>query len=100
MISQIKIRQPNVIQLIKKVDIPKELVLEIEDYKKRNFFPVKFSVGEKVYCPNCLKAFAIMKAKEMNLGEEIIYRLEKEMRCTAGHNGYYKDKNKIVGIKK
>ena len=84
-------------ELSEEIDFPKELVKEVEKFKERNFFSIPSS-QEKAYCTSCLKAFAISKAKEMNLGNEIISNLEKKIDSDKGHSGYYQDRDVIIKI--
>jgi hypothetical protein len=72
---------------------PKEFLVELEEFIRRNsVVKIKGECGLYVdhCCDKCLKAYAIKKAKSINLGRkgmEILEKIEKE----CGHDGYYLD---------
>lgn len=81
------------------VSIPSALIKEIDVFIERNYL-VKIngkldrSGGKRIKfkcCPRCLKAFALIKANEMNLGRETIELLGLWFDCETGHDGYYLD---------
>src|SRR3989338_8167535 len=88
----------DVLKLVQSADLPEALVKEVERFKQRNFFAFSTKQGreDKAYCPNCLKAFAIFKAREMKLGDKVVSELEDKIESDLGHNGYYQDGDKIV----
>jgi len=71
--------------------IPDALIAELEEFSSRN-------VIEEGYCEMCLKAYALRKAKEIQLDKKAIEFLENAFDCKTGHMGYYLDENKIIKI--
>jgi len=76
--------------------------LEAQDFLKKETVSflrrnILFSKPNKAYCcPQCLKAFLIIKSKEAP--SPLIDRLIKNMRCEAGHNGYFLDSGELKSL--
>lgn len=85
------------------ISIPDALVKEMDKFVERNALvdlgeeAVSKGKGREVKCryrccPSCLKAFALIKASEMKLGQESIDLLDAMFDCDTGHDGYYLDR--------
>ena len=88
----------------KKSGFPEEFINEVKRYAKRNAFTLDYTIHDRqknkirVCCSQCLKAHALEKARKMNLGNELIKKIEEMFECEAGHNGYYIDKEELKKI--
>lgn len=78
--------------------IPDDFLSEIERFKDRN--AIIEDEDEQICCVQCLKAYALKKAEEEQLGDEAIKELNKMLDggIEAGHNGYYMDAGELVKI--
>lgn len=81
------------------IGIPEQLFEEIEKYGKNNVIWIENTIhGKKCMhgrvCLRCIKAFSITKAKELNLGEEVIEFISKRFDCETGHRGYFLNNEK------
>src|SRR3989338_697238 len=71
----------------KKIEIPYEFIKEINKYARRNSFTFDYTIHKnktsniRVCCTQCVKAHALEKAKEMNLGKDAIYALDEIFEC-------------------
>jgi hypothetical protein len=75
----------------------------MEDYAEKNdLVKSVFYIDEmnSLYkcCPNCLKAHALVKARELGVEEETINSLSKLFKGEIGHNGYYLDEDELIKI--
>lgn len=82
---------------------PDELINEMEEYAKRNDL-VKSDVyiqDSSIHkcCPSCLKAHALVKARELGVKEDTINHLTKFLKGEIGHDGYYLDEEELIKIK-
>jgi len=85
------------ISLEGKVEFPKEFLEKVESFIQRNSVAVD-EKKRKVCCGKCLKAYSKKLANEMNLESGIQDFLEKEIKETEGHDGYFIDKEKLIKI--
>lgn len=80
--------------------IPLALLDEMKLFCSRNvlIFPLREPNSFEAYpcCQRCLKAFAIEKAKELELGEGVLALLDKMFDCETGHDGYYLDGEHVL----
>ncbi len=74
--------------------IPDELLWELEEFASRNIAP---HTNGRICC-RCLKAYALKKAGDMNMSENIIKFLKTAFTCEAGHNSYYMDNGRLIKI--
>jgi hypothetical protein len=85
------------------VYIPEVLVKQMDNFVERNAIidlgknAVSNGKDSEVQgrykcCQSCLKAFALIKASEMKLGQDTIDLLDAMFDCDTGHDGYYLDK--------
>jgi hypothetical protein len=78
--------------------IPDDFLSEMERFKDRN--TIVENGDEQICCVQCLKAYALKKADEIELGDEAIRELNKMLDggIEVGHNGYYMDAGELVKI--
>lgn len=91
------------INLLKKGAIfPDELINEMEEYAERNDL-----VNSNVYieedsihkcCPNCLKAHAFVKGRELGVNEKTMSQITNFLKGEIGHYGYYLDRDELIKI--
>lgn len=93
------------VKLLKKgVMLSDSLINEIEDFVNRNdLVKSEFYLEEanSLYkcCPNCLKAHALVKAREFGFNEESIKILSTLFKGDIGHyGGYYLDGDELIKI--
>lgn len=83
--------------LLHGVIIHDDLIAEIDLFCQRN----NYKRPEKelhTCCPNCLKAHAFMKAKEIGVSEEGIDIIFSVLKGSLGHEGYYLDGDELIKI--
>ncbi|MBI5803914.1 hypothetical protein HY450_01585 [Candidatus Pacearchaeota archaeon] len=76
-------------------NVPEKLLIEMENFIKRNSLinPASFIDGSPVYycCPKCLKAYSLQTIKKMSLGKEVKELIKELLICESGHNNYFID---------
>ncbi len=88
-------------RLIRRVSLPNEFLRDLEDFEERNSLvePKAAHVHRVgVCCKQCLKAYALARAKELHLECSKIAPLFVLFNCEAGHNGYFEDNGQIVAV--
>ena len=83
--------------LKKGIIIPDNLIAELEEYSSRNYLPELSSQIIKC-CPDCLKAHAMVTAREFGLDSRATSFLSTLLNGKAGHNGHYLDKERVVSM--
>lgn len=83
--------------------LPKEVIDEMSEFTKRNsliVFATCLEGQEPCYkcCEQCLKAHAIKKCKELELGKKSCELINEVFLCEAGHDGHYVDDGELVRI--
>jgi len=81
--------------------LPDSLLVEMENFAKKNALAVSESNGNKFHhcCVKCLKAHALKKAREIKLDEKRMSWLMDMFGGEAeGHEGYYIDGEELVKI--
>lgn len=88
-------------RVIRQISLPDEFLRDLEDFEERNSLvePKAAHIhGEGVCCNRCLKAYALARAREMNLDIRGIAPLILAMNCEAGHNGYFEDNGQLIAL--
>jgi len=88
-------------KVIRKMPLPNEFLRELEEFEKRNSLvepKAAHAHCEGVCCSRCLKAYALMKAKEIRFACENIAPLFSVINCEAGHHGYYEDSGQVISV--
>jgi len=83
--------------LRKGIIIPDNLIAELEDYSCRNYLPELSSKTIKC-CSDCLKAHAIVTARELGLDSRAISFLSALLIGNIGHRGYYLDEEELAKV--
>lgn len=81
--------------------LPDSLLVELENFAKRNACAVSEVEGGKIHhcCNKCLKAYALKKAKEIQLDEKrMSWLIDMFGEETEGHEGYYIDEEELIRV--
>ena len=81
--------------------LPDDLLVELENFAKRNACAVSEVEGGKIHhcCVKCLKAYALKKAKEIQLDEKrTSWLIDLFGEEAEGHEGYYIDEEELVRV--
>lgn len=80
--------------LLKGAIIPDDLISEIEDFRERNAV-IELENDGKVCCPQCLKAYAITRARELGLPRNALDEINRMIKGEIGHEGYFMDQDDL-----
>ena len=83
--------------------LPEKLMSSMASFIKRNSLAIigsSLSDKKPIHscCPRCLKAYALRKAEEEGLNEEVKDELTVIFECERGHGGYYLDRGKLIRV--
>ncbi|MBU1051290.1 MAG: hypothetical protein KJ718_01915 [Nanoarchaeota archaeon] len=83
-------------------NLPNELLDEMRSFIKRNSLAiVAYRIESRkplhYCCSKCLKAHLFKKCQDLGL-ENYQNAISKIFECEAGHEGYYLDNKKLIGI--
>ncbi|MBS3090942.1 hypothetical protein J4217_00660 [Candidatus Pacearchaeota archaeon] len=84
--------------LLKGAIIPDDLISEIESFSERNAV-VELENNEKICCPQCLKAYALSKARELGLPRNAMEEIGRMIKGIVGHiagrDAYFLDQDNL-----
>jgi hypothetical protein len=85
------------------IPLPKIFFEELESYSKRNVIWIPHAIHGKPsmhgrVCLQCLKAFALNKARELHFSAFVSDFIAQRFDCERGHAGYFLDNAECGGI--
>lgn len=77
--------------------VPDDLIAAVEDFRERNAI-VETGENKKICCQQCLKAYALKKAEELEIGKNAMAAVERMIPGKAGHDGYFIDEDRLLSL--